>query len=349
MLVIYHQPSLATINAYRTIYYGYKNAFEDLGHTFITLTADDNLASVLQQHKADLLMTSSHYYWRKSLDLKLLKSYREKGLKVLVKVDFWQYPSTKRSITEPDSLKDNAEVVRLIKTGMLGDCFHHVVAPGDWRMEGFKKTTGYDCLTIPLAADKIALKPRFRKKFSSDLAFLGTCSPTKREAFASMLFPLKKQYDLRLYGQDWTTGDRALGWIQRFGQYFNLPVLKTIRKPKLRLEEEAEIYASTKVSLNIHEAQQVKYGGDCNERAFKIPFCGGFQISDNVRCLHDYFIDNKEIIIAKDTADWFAKISYYLSNPSERAAIITAGQNKVAQHHTYHNRVHQIEALVEKL
>lgn len=346
MVVLYHQPSLATIYAQRTIYFGYKNAFEDLGHTFLTLTDDDDLADTLKKHQVDLFMTASHFYWRKSLDLQLLKRYREKGLKVLVKVDFWRYPQAKRSISEPDSLQDDKELVGLIKNGMMGDYFHHVVAPGDWRMEGFKETTSYTCHTIPLAADKIALKPHYRKKFNSDLAFLGTCSPTKKAAFANLLFPLKKQYDLKLYGQDWTAGDRALGWVQRFGQYFNIPVLKTIRKPKLKLEEEAEIYQSAKISLNIHEYQQVKYGGDCNERAFKIPFCGGFQIADNVSCLHNYFVDDKEIIITKDGADWFAKIRYYLDNPQERAAIIAAGQKKVAEHHTYHNRVAQIEKIV---
>jgi spore maturation protein CgeB len=52
--------------------------------------------------------------------------------------------------------------------------------------------------------------------------------------------------------------------------------------------------------------------------------------------------DGEEIIMTKDSKDWFDKIDYYMKNPEKRLPIIEAGRKKVLENHTYHNRVNQI-------
>ena len=340
MKIAYHMPSLDNIYAQRTIYWGFKHAFEDLGHKFLTFTADDNLGKFLTKHRPDIFITFSHFYYQKYLDIGLLKKFRDKGLVLITKVDFWQSPLAR--INEAKSLKGDKKTLRLMRQGLLGDAFFHVVEQGDKRMEGFEKGTGYKYQTIPLAADKTIMQHIFEPKFESDIAYIGTYLPAKKEFFQERVFPLRKKYNLKLYGQDWTAADRTLGMVQRIGQYFNLPLLRSIQKPKLKLDDEAKIYSSAKISINVHEEYQKKFGGDCNERTFKIPLCGGFEITDDVACIRKYFKADKEIIIAKNKKEWFKKIEYYLEHPEEKQSIIKAGRRVVEKYHTYHNRAEQL-------
>jgi len=191
------------------------------------------------------------------------------------------------------------------------------------------------------------MKNEFSEKYKSDVSYIGTYLPAKRIFFSKQVFPLRKYYDLKLYGQDWSIKDRFLGFIQKIGQYFNIPYIRSIQKSKLNLDDERKIYSSAKICINIHEDYQKKYGGDCNERTFKIPLCGGFEITDDVSCIRKYFKEGKEIIIAKDEKDWFEKIDYYIKNPEKRLPIIEAGRKMVLAEHTYHNRVKQIIKIYE--
>ena len=350
MKISYHQPALSTVTANRTIYEGFKFAFEDSGHIFSTYTAGVDLEKFLQENNPDIFITASHFFHRKQLDFDTLKKYRDKGMKVFVKIDFWNSPLLAGRVNEAKSMKDDAEILDLIKKNMFGDIYFHVVEQGDKRMGGFEEVTGHNFKTLPLAADKRLMQNiKFEEKFAADISFIGTNLPQKREVFKTWLFPLAKMYNLKLYGQDWTTFDKGLGWVQKVGQYFNIPIIKSIRKPKLKLEDEATIYKSSKVCVNLHEDYQKESGGDCNERAFKIPAYGGFQISDDVACLRKYFKDGEEIIIAKDKNDWYEKVEYYINNPEERAKIARAGYDRVLRDHTYHNRVSEIIKWYEEI
>lgn len=342
MKILYHMPSLGTLSAHRTIYNGFKNAFTDLGNEFRPLSSGDNFSEILETFRPDLFITASHYYYRKYIDFDLLKKYREQGLFVLVKIDFWNSPISAWRINEAPSLSKDVHLLRLMDSGKLGDAFFHVVEQDDARMDGFQKETGLSFFTIPLAADKVSLKPEYREKFSADISYVGTSLPEKRKFFNKYVFPFSKKHNLRIYGQDWNLADRYLGVVQKAGQFFNIGPVSRIRKPKLDIEDEAFIYSSSKISINVHEEYQKEYGGDCNERTFKIPLCGGFEVVDNVACIKKYFEPNKEIIIARDGLEWVDLIEYYLNNPEKRLKIIQAGRYRALKDHTYHNRAKQM-------
>jgi spore maturation protein CgeB len=347
MKILYHFPNVQSVYAYRTIYNGFKNAFLDLGHDFRVLTASDDLVATLDDFEPDIFITASHFLYRKYVDYSLLKTYRDKGLVVFTKIDYWNAPSSAKRLSEAKGMKDDAEVLSLIKDNLLGDVYFSVVEQEDKRMEGFKEVTGHEYYTIPLAADKTVLKHIFDQKFVSDVSYIGTYLPAKKKSFDELVFPLRNKYKLSLYGQDWTLFDRGRGWVGRFGQLFNIPFLRSVQKPKLQLDDEAKIYSSSIVSINIHEEHQHEFGGDCNERTFKIPLCGGFEIVDEVACIHKYFEVGKEIIVAKNKKDWYEKIDYYIKNPDARLSIIQAGMERVLKDHTYNNRAIHIIKLAE--
>lgn len=341
MKVTYHMPFLNTIYAGKYIYNGYKNAFEDLGHEFTTWTSQDNSKTLFESYKPDILIFSLTGYSLKYLDLDLIKSLKKTGTKVYISTPFWKSPLSKLRINETSSLSQNTEHIDLIKSG-IGDFYFNVCEEGDLRMEGFEKTTGYKHYSLPLAADKLTYYKDYSDKYKSEISFLGTNLPQKRSFINEYVLPLKKDYDLKLFGQDWTFYDKALGFTQKAGQYFNIPVIRSIQKPKLYPQDERQIYSSSLISLNFHEDYQREFGGDCNERTFKVPLCGGFEITDEVACISKYFAEGEEIVIAKSKDDWFDKIFYYLKNPQMREPIIKRGMERVLRDHTYHNRIEKM-------
>jgi spore maturation protein CgeB len=235
----------------------------------------------------------------------------------------------------------------LIKSGLAGDVFWHWFEQDEPLMDGFTQATGKTFSTIHLAADKTLYFPEVDPRFACDVCYVGSYLPLKRPFFRKHVLPLAGRYDLRVFGSDWTLGNRLLGKVQKVGQYFNIDPLKKVRALGLSLGDERKLYSSARISLNVHEEQVKISNCEVNERTFKILACGGFQLSDNVPLLRRFF-SAQELAIAENTDDWFDKVRFYLDNPEKRAAIAQAGRKKVLQEHTYHNRVRQIVELGAK-
>lgn len=349
MKILYHAPSLDSIYANRTIYTGYKNAFINMGHKFEPLTAEHNFVEKIENFQPDLFITSSHFWYRKYINYDAMKSFRKNGLFVLTKIDFWDSPISRARINEAKSLRSDKKAVSLIRQELLGDDYFHVVENDDVRMIGFQKEFGFGFHTIPLAADAFNASGRIRNKFIADISYIGTNLPDKRDFFKNYVYPMKAMAQLKIYGQDWTKVDKLKGFIQKIGQYYNIPALRTLQRPKLELSDEADIYKSSLISINVHEKYQRQFGGDCNERTFKIPYAGGFQIVDNVACIKKYFKEGEEIIVGENGSDWQEKVRYYLDNPNKRNEIIQAGKERVLKEHTYTHRAKQMLKIAKLL
>jgi hypothetical protein len=339
--ILYHLPNPDTIYAARFIFEGYRNACVNEGHSFRALTASDNLADVLEEFRPDILTTSLNGFNLKYLDLDLLKRYRDKGLVVFVQISPWRKQCSQFGAGGLEEMPDR---VKLIRSGKVGDIFHHWMEQDDPFMDGFVKGTGKPFETVLLAADTKRFYPDFDEQYEGDVCFIGSCLPDKRKTLGQWVVPLRARYRTRIYGNDWTLGNRLLGYVQKGGQFFNIPYLKSLRKVMLPLEDERKVYASSVVSLNIHEEHQRAYGSDFNERTFKIIASGGFEICDDVRTLRRYFTED-ELVIGRNLDDWFDKIDHYIRNPEERLPIIEAGRQKVLSGHTYEHRVRQIVGL----
>ena len=339
---LFHIPQTATIYAGRYILNGYRNAIQNSGHTFELMSADTpNQKDLIKNYRPNIIMLGLNKYNLKYVDLEAVSLAKKNGAKIMFSMAFWTSPLSKTRINENSSLSSDKYLLDIIKSG-LGDVYYNVCEQNDERMAGFEKTTGYKHYTVPLAADDSTIFPEYSEKFKADISYIGTNLPDKRPFFDAQVFPLSKTYDLKLYGQDWSSLDRALGWVQRAGQYFNVPYMKSFGKPRLQMDDERRIYNSSLISINVHEEYQRKFGGDCNERTFKIPLPGGFEISDDVACIRKYFKEGEEIIIAKDKNDWFDKIDYYIKNPKKRNSIIEAGRQRVQKDHTYKKRVKEL-------
>ena len=336
--ILFHIPSLETVYAAGFIYEGYKDAFLELGHEFRPLTSSNDINKVLNIYHPDIFISSLNDYCLKFLNLKLLHKFRKNGMVFFNQIGSWNLSINQFS---GEALKNKPFYIDLIKNGLAGDIFFNWFQQDDSCMDGFTNSTGYPFHTILLAANIKKYFYEYDKKYQSNISYVGSYLPDKKEFINKHVLPLMKKYDVRVYGSDWTFQDRLLGYVQKVGQYFNINPLKKVRSIKLPLDDERKVYSSSAISLNMHENHQRLNGKDFNERTFKIIASGGFEICDNVKVLRKYF-NKKELIIAENTHDWFEKIEYYLKYPEKRVPIIEAGRKKVLELHTYHNRVAQI-------
>ena len=87
--------------------------------------------------------------------------------------------------------------------------------------------------------------------------------------------------------------------------------------------------------------------GGINTRTFEILAAGGFELVDKVPGLAEHFEVGREIVAYASPAEFRELTEYYLSHPSERAAIVERGRSRVLRDHTYEKRLEVILKTLE--
>ncbi|MCD6459327.1 glycosyltransferase [bacterium] len=103
------------------------------------------------------------------------------------------------------------------------------------------------------------------------------------------------------------------------------------------------VYTNSGININI-TVPQIR--NSLSHRAFEIPACKGFVISDYRPEAEAFFKLDKEIVCFKNYKDLRDKISYFLKHPKERAQIAANGYKRVTQEHTY---VHRLKKMISVL
>lgn len=327
MKILYHIPYPGGIGDDRTIYDGYKYAFEDLGHDFFTLTEHDDLNQTLITLKPDLFITATAIINPLS-NAAILKKYRDAGGVVLMR---------------GGALEHETELLRLIRENVLADIYANELA-----LPRFTELTGKPLHILPLAASrKYHFPTPSVKKYECDILYIGANLPKKRDLFRRRLLPLRQKYNIKIFGPDWDIVDRyllhPLAKLERM--IAGTSVLSQLRIDRqVPYIEENQAYGSAKICLNFHE-QQPDGLLLLNGRTFKIPASGGFELCDRVPQLRDYFAAD-EVVMTENDDDFFAKIDYYLTYDAKRKAIQEKGTVRALREHTYHNRVKTVIDLV---
>ena len=139
MRVLFHIPSKNTLYAMRSILNGFKNAFINAGDEFRIFDQNKNFIDEINNFKPNLFITSSHFWYRKQINFKVLNEFRKKGMFVLVKVDFWEPVFSKLKFNEAKPLKYDHNLIKKISKDEFGDAYYHNVEQDDKRMEDFIK------------------------------------------------------------------------------------------------------------------------------------------------------------------------------------------------------------------
>lgn len=337
MRILYHIPFLETPGAEHWIYMGWRDAFCDLGHEFFEFTAEHNLQSRLREVRPDIFITAINLL-DPLKDPVVLQKARKLGVKVFLSV-FWPLG------------KQHEEWKKILEKENIADIYFGEREPESMReFENMDKS--YHC--IPNAANKLLHFPgESVLKYQYDIVYLGARLPKKEWFFKRVLLPLKNKYRVGIFGPYWTKRDLILAAAHKLCRMARSSLVASFLnrfRVTISPEDERLLYASSKICVNFHEREsdgsQPHY--ILNQRTFKIPACGGFEICDFVPALRKYFAED-EVIMAQDEKDWIKKIEYYLTHKEERRRIQEKGTQRALLEHTYHNRVKQVIDLYQSI
>ena len=339
MKILYHIPYPKALGADRWIYEGWRDAFVDSGHEFFEITANDSIKDKIQNIEPHIFMSAMNIL-DIDQDVPIIQKARRNGMKLFLWIHW----------PPEDGLEAwNA----LLKKEDMADVYFGEREPEG--MYDFIQATDKSYHVIANAANKkIHFPTESSKKYEYDIVFLGANLKKKQQLFSEILKPLSKKYNVGLFGPGWTLKDKILRVVQKFMRMLGMTSLSNwVNQLRITIpvNEERELYSSAKISLNFHEREpdgsQPHY--ILNQRTFKIPACGGFEICDDVPALRRYFKENELVMATMDPQDWFSKIEHYITHDEERNKIIIKGTDRALRDHTYHNRVAQVLDLYNKL
>ena len=107
-------------------------------------------------------------------------------------------------------------------------------------------------------------------------------------------------------------------------------------------EEMLDIFRYSKISLNLSNPWHIGTLPQIKGRHFEIPKCGGFQLSTPADNLTEYFIGDKEIVIANNMKELIDQCHHYLNHDVDRERIAKAGWERVQMEHTWEHRLTNI-------
>jgi len=132
-------------------------------------------------------------------------------------------------------------------------------------------------------------------------------------------------FDLRIHGDP--------GWK-------TLAIESGILSPSIDYYKELpRFYNHCKINFN---ATNLQMGAAVNQRAFDVPACGAFLLTDHQEALGEAFELGKEVIAFEEVEEIPDLVRFYLHNPGKREAIAAQGRKRVLQEHTYKHRLNRI-------
>ena len=130
---------------------------------------------------------------------------------------------------------------------------------------------------------------------------------------------------------------------------------------KVTFDEMGEIFENSKINLNISNSvnydvryifsslrsikeflRSKKRIEQIKARNFEIPAFGGFQLTNYVPCLEEYFDIGREAAVFISLDDLILQINYYLNNDEERKKIMINGYKRAISKYTYLSRLKRL-------
>ncbi|WP_417537727.1 CgeB family protein [Marinomonas sp.] len=171
-----------------------------------------------------------------------------------------------------------------------------------------------------------------------DVSFVGGYHPY-RQWFIRELE--KKGIKVAVYGNGWPNGAlKAEDMIELFKQSkINLNLSNSVSWDlRYMFSNPRSFFSLGRMFLG----KSVKNASQIKARNFEIPFFGGFQLTEYVPSLENYFDIGKEVICYVTPDDAFTQIQYYLENDAQREKVKLAGVTIARNEHGYINRFKNI-------
>jgi spore maturation protein CgeB len=183
---------------------------------------------------------------------------------------------------------------------------------------------------LPMACDPQIHKPVFlneeeKKKYSFDIAFVGSYYKNRQELFESLT-----EYNFGIWGPGWHVVSK------------DSPLKKCIKGYAIKPEIYNKIYSSSKIVIVCHYQNKEILCYQASPKVFEAMACKAFVLVDNQLDVFRIFKDNFHCVKFENVNQLIEKINYYLKHEDERRQIAENAYEEVINNHTY---VHRIKKL----
>ena len=298
---------------------GFKKSFEELGHDVVMFHYDEylndtRLLQIKLKEFADLENPSLIFFslFQDQFEISTLEYLKSKYTTInWFGDDQWRF--------------DNF-------TCKYANHFTYCITTDKFSIPKYKKLGQQNIIYSQWAAINTHKIPAF-DSYKYDVSFVGGYHPYRAWFITELQ---QRGIDIQVFGSGWENG-------------------------ALSAEEMNKLFISSKINLNIgnsvsfdfrymfsglraciNSIRSTKTSSQIKARNFEIPYFGGFQLTDYVPSIENYFDIGKEIICYKDIDEAELLIKYYLENKGEREFIKNSSHQKALNEHGYINRLQYI-------
>jgi spore maturation protein CgeB len=165
-----------------------------------------------------------------------------------------------------------------------------------------------------------------------DLSYLGTYSPDRQVTLERLLLETARQMPERRFCVAGSKYPAEIDWPANVERIDHVPPL-----------QHPMFYASSRYTLNVTRADMIAAGHSPSVRIFEAAACGTPLISDHWVGIEDFLEPDKELVIARTSADVRAALS---APESERNAMRQAARKRIIDAHSAHRRAQELETLL---
>lgn len=187
--------------------------------------------------------------------------------------------------------------------------------------ESLKKATLLPLSSTPKVFHPVEMSEEERKKYGSDIAFVGLY----RRERAEMIEPIKN-YDFKIYGYGWEGAEKDFPWLR--GRVMG----------PAPTEELNNIFSGAKISIGSLGMSFQENLPTLTQRVFDIALSGGFQLSQWNPMTEEAFGDS--VPLFRSTDELAKLLDYYMSRPEERKRLAEKAHS-IALRNTWEDRARE--------
>lgn len=201
------------------------------------------------------------------------------------------------------------------------DVFTHIVTTDKFSVSAYRTLGAKSVITSQWAAIDRHEKPRFAGEYQFDVSFVGQFHPYRAWVTGELA---KRGLKVACFGHGWPGGSLSSEKMNSLFRHSRIN-LNIGNSTSLDLGYLTSHWKAIPLALKSRKTRsQIK------ARNFEIPFFGGFQLTDYVPGIEDYFDIGRELVCYRDIDDAELQIRYFLENESAREAIRLAGEKRAS-------------------
>jgi hypothetical protein len=310
--ILVHAPPPTISSAHSSLAGNFVQGFRFLGIAARELGWQDDTRRTLAEFKPSVLLTVDHAGYLSQIDWDAVREYRQREtLRVGLNVALQEYGNTRLS-------------TRLEWARRHGIDFYYSHKSPEYINEryGEIRAQGYQILPLEFGANPLVYYPVAGIARDLNFVFLGSTNPDKWERYYSYFGPILENYPGYIDGPWWKS-------IARFGS----------------ADTHRYLCARTKVAINLHIPNQIRWASELNERTYNLAACGVPQLIDNPKRMSAQFSADS-FFAARDPADYQQQFARILHHPEEAERRALQAQREVFGKHTiFHRAEHFVKQL----